>query len=67
MSGPARLFVKKARCIIPRGSKVDDVHQALKKQGMDSGKAARIAQSKTGQALATGKKAKEGKAKGKKK
>jgi len=52
---------------MPRNSRVDDVYQALKKQGMDSGKAARIAQSQTGQSLATGKKAKEGKAKGKKK
>lgn len=40
---------------MPKGSKVDRVYQALKREGMDKGKAARIAQSKTGQALATGK------------
>ena len=40
---------------MPKGSKVDRVYQALKKEGMSKGKAARIAQSKTGQALATGK------------
>ena len=31
------------------------MYEALKKEGMSEGKAARIAQSKTGQALATGK------------
>jgi hypothetical protein len=40
---------------MPKGSKVDKVYQALKHEGMDKGKAARIAQSKTHQALATGK------------
>jgi len=40
---------------MPKGSKVHKVYDALKKEGMSSGKAARIAQSKTGQALATGK------------
>ena len=40
---------------MPKGSRVDKVYQALIKQGMDRGKAARIAQSKTGQALQTGK------------
>lgn len=40
---------------MPKGSKVDKMYEALKKEGMDSGKAARIAQAKTGQALATGK------------
>lgn len=40
---------------MPKGSKVDRVYQALKREGADKGKAARIAQSQTGQALATGK------------
>ena len=39
---------------MPRGSKVDEVYQALLKKGYDKGKAARIAQAETGQALATG-------------
>lgn len=40
---------------MPTGTKVDNMYQAFKREGMDEGKAARIAQSKTGQALATGK------------
>lgn len=41
---------------MPKGTKVHEVYDALKeKEGMDPGKAARIAQAKTGQALATGK------------
>jgi hypothetical protein len=40
---------------MPQGTKVDKVYQALKREGADPGKAARIAQAKTGQALATGK------------
>lgn len=40
---------------MPKGSKVDDVYQALRRQGKDEGTAARIAQAQTGQALATGK------------
>lgn len=40
---------------MPKGTKVDNVYEALRREGMDKGKAARIAQSKTGQALATGK------------
>lgn len=43
---------------MPKGTKVEKVYQALKEKGMDSGKAARIAQSKTGQSLKTGKKPK---------
>ena len=39
---------------MPRGSKVNEVYQALLKKGYDKGKAARIAQAETGQALATG-------------
>lgn len=40
---------------MPKGSKVDKVYEALRDQGMSAGKAARIAQSKTGQSLKTGK------------
>ena len=40
--------------IMPRGTKVDDIYQALRRKGYGKGKAARIAQSRSGQALATG-------------
>jgi len=40
---------------MPAGSKVHKVYKALLREGMSKGKAARIAQSKTGQALQTGK------------
>ena len=40
---------------MPKGTKVHKVYDALRRQGASKGKAARIAQSKTGQALATGK------------
>lgn len=40
---------------MPKGTKVEKVYQALKREGASSGKAARIAQSQTGLALATGK------------
>lgn len=40
---------------MPKGTKVDKMYRALKEEGMDKGKAARISQSKTGLALATGK------------
>lgn len=43
---------------MPKGTKVDKMYQGMVKGGMDKGKAARIAQSKTGTALATGKKPK---------
>ena len=39
---------------MPVNSKVHKVYQALKRKGASSGKAARIAQSKTGQSLKTG-------------
>ena len=48
---------------MPKGTKVHRVYDALKREGMSSGKAARIAQSKTGQALATGKPPRRGKRK----
>ncbi len=40
---------------MPEGTKVDKVYKALKAEGKDSATAAKIAQAKTGQALATGK------------
>ena len=40
---------------MPKNSKVHKMFDALTKKGMSKGKAARIAQSKTGQALQTGK------------
>jgi hypothetical protein len=40
---------------MPKGSKVHKVYEAIKKTGASSGKAARIAQAQTGQALKTGK------------
>lgn len=39
---------------MPKGTKVDNIYEALKRKGMASGKAARIAQSKSGQSLKTG-------------
>lgn len=39
---------------MPKGSKVGDMYDAMVSEGMSKGKAARIAQSKTGEALATG-------------
>jgi len=43
---------------MPKNSKVGRVYDALVREGMSKGKAARIAQSKTGEALATGRKPK---------
>ena len=40
---------------MPKNSKVHKMYDALKKEGMPSNRAARIAQAKTGQALMTGK------------
>lgn len=40
---------------MPAGTKVDEVYQALRREGHDEGSAARIAQWRTGEALATGK------------
>lgn len=40
---------------MPKGTRVDKMYDALVAEGMDKGKAARIAQAKTGLALATGK------------
>lgn len=43
---------------MPKGTKVDRVYQALRKQGKSKGSAARIAQAKTGKSLQTGRKPK---------
>lgn len=40
---------------MPKGTKVEKVYEALKDKGYSKGKSARIAQSVTGLALATGK------------
>ncbi len=40
---------------MPKGSKVGRMYDAMVAEGMPKGKAARIAQAKSGQALATGK------------
>ena len=39
---------------MPKGTKVDRMYQALRREGASKGKAARISQAKTGLALATG-------------
>ena len=41
---------------MPKGTKVDFMYKAMVREGMNKGKAARIAQAKTGMSLATGKK-----------
>ena len=43
---------------MPKGTKVDRIYEALKREGASPGKAARIAQAKTGLSLATGKRPK---------
>lgn len=48
---------------MPKGTKVHKVYDALRREGMPKGKAARISQAKTGQALATGKPPKQKKGK----
>ena len=45
---------------MPKGSKVDKVYQALRREGKSKASAARIAQAKTGRALRTGRKPKKG-------
>lgn len=49
---------------MPKGTKVDKMFEALKREGASVGKAARIAQAKTGQSLKTGKKPKRRGARG---
>jgi hypothetical protein len=43
---------------MPKGTKVDKVFEALKREGKSPAQAAKIAQAQTGRALATGKKPK---------
>jgi hypothetical protein len=43
---------------MPKGTKVEKIYSGLRKEGASKGKAARIAQAKSGQALKTGKKPK---------
>ena len=43
---------------MPKGSKVHKAYDAMRDKGYSKGKAAKIAQSKTGQALKTGKRPK---------
>jgi len=43
---------------MPKGTKVHKMYDAMRREGMSKGKAARIAQSKTGKSLKTGKKPK---------
>jgi hypothetical protein len=45
---------------MPKGTKVEKVYKALRREGASKGKAARVAQSKTGQSLKTGKRSKRG-------
>ena len=45
---------------MPKNTKVHKVYEALRRQGASKGKAARIAQAKTGRALKTGRKPKKG-------
>jgi hypothetical protein len=40
---------------MPKGTKVEKAYKSMRSEGMSKGKAARIAQSKTGQSLKTGK------------
>ena len=39
---------------MPKGSKVEKVYDALRRKGASAGKAARVAQAKTGKSLKTG-------------
>ncbi len=48
---------------MPRGTKVHKIYEGLLKHGMSKARAAKIAQAKTGQALATGRKPKHKKSK----
>lgn len=47
------LFLKGGRAV-PKGTKVDKVYEALRRQGKSKGSAARIAQAATGKSLKTG-------------
>jgi len=55
-----RLFLSKPKAKpMPKGTKVDKVYKALRRKGASKGKAARIAQAKTGKSLKTGRKPKK--------
>lgn len=43
---------------MPKNTKVERIYQAIKRETGDKGKAARIAQARTGKSLATGRKPK---------
>lgn len=43
---------------MPKGTKVDRMYRAIRRTGASKGKAARIAQAKTGRSLKTGRKPK---------
>jgi hypothetical protein len=43
---------------MPKGTKVHKMYEAIRRGGASKGKAARIAQAKTGKSLATGRKPK---------
>ena len=55
MSGVRKRLDTLEVVVMPKGTKVHKVFDKLRKGGASPGKAARIAQSKTGQSLATGK------------
>jgi hypothetical protein len=46
------------KTLMPKGTKVEQVYEAVKRSGKSAGSAARIAQAQTGKSLATGKKPK---------
>lgn len=43
---------------MPKGTRTHKMYDAMRKEGVSKGKAARIAQAKTGKSLKTGKKSK---------
>lgn len=45
----------KGGSVIPKNTRVHEMYESMRHEGMEEGKAARIAQSKTGKSLATGK------------
>jgi hypothetical protein len=51
---------QKPEILMPKGTKVEGVYQALLQKGYSKESAARIAQAKTGQSLKTGKPSKKG-------
>ena len=45
---------------MPKGTKVHKMYEAMRNEGYSKGKAARIAQAKTGKSLKTGRKPRKG-------